>query len=179
MSRKDEIDFLYALGITKKKGWQQSDNPCLSADYGDVEKAWTTITKTWSDEARANTLQDIELAVHAQARFRRESRAAGDKVPQPKLMASWIRMKRWMDQIESTSELKMKQAEEARKCECGKPTMGSRFATCQSCMPDPWQPYRQQFAESNDLTRKPDEPKHEWFARLKQIAKDSGRRIGK
>ena len=131
MSRKDEIDFIYALGTTKKKGWQQSDNPCLAADYGDLEKAWSTMTKTYSDESRESLLQEIELSVRAQAVFRRDSRRVGDHVPQPKLIASWIRKKRWRDQIESHADLKKKT--ELNKCKCGQLVIGPTFTECAPC----------------------------------------------
>lgn len=177
-SRMDEVNFIYALATKKKAGWQKSDNPCLAVNRGDLEKAWTTMSKSWSPETRCNTLQDIEFSIQAQARFRREERKAGDFVPQPRAVAVWIRAKAWLDEIESTAEMKIKQQQNETKCTCGNPTMGAMFKTCQDCLPDPWAEDRKAYAEENGLKRKPDEPRVEWFARLKRIAKQTSQNIG-
>lgn len=106
MTKQAEIDLIYDLGTTKKTGWQQHDNPCLSCDYGDFEQAWKALTRNMSEEDRKALVQEISLAIQAQAIFRRAEREAGEFVPQPKLIASWLRKKRWRDRIESRSELK-------------------------------------------------------------------------
>jgi len=122
MTKDEELEHLWNLAVPKGKGWQQSDCPVLRADRGDVETVWKKLSVD---------VKTIELAIHAQARFRRDSRSAGDFVPQPKLLASWLRKKRWLDPIESHAELKQKQ--QLRICQypvCNNPVHGPHFNRC-------------------------------------------------
>lgn len=129
MTKSEEVEIIYSLGTTKRRGWQQSDNPCLAEDFGDLEKAWNTMTAKMDETARDGVIERIKLAVQAQAIFRRKERKAGEFVPQPKLIASWIRKKRWLNKIPSVSE--GTETKSVSRCECGAQTFDRQY--CPRC----------------------------------------------
>lgn len=120
MTEDEEIEFLWNLAIPKGQGWQQKDCPVVRTDKGDVRRAWKQV------KGRV-TIKDVELAVQAQARFRRDSRKSGDRVPQPKMLGAWLRAERWSDEIESHAEIKNR-AE--KYCWCGHPSHGPNYEEC-------------------------------------------------
>jgi hypothetical protein len=130
-SKNDEVDILWDLGIPKdaKGKWRFNNWPIVRGDYGDLERAWSTVTQGWSDEKRAETLKDIELTLPEQSKMRKLERESGAKVPQPKLIAAYIRAKRWMDTIGSFADKKTEI--EKNRCQCGQVVF--RENRCEDC----------------------------------------------
>ena len=66
MERRYEIQHLWNLSITKKKGWQDDNCPVVRGDYGDLEKAWNKLSKAKAEHQRDALMKQIETAVHNQ-----------------------------------------------------------------------------------------------------------------
>lgn len=119
MTEEEELEFIWELAIPKGKGWQQKDCPVVRSDKGDARRAWKQV-------GGRTTVKEVELAIQAQARFRRDSRKAGDFVPQPKMLGAWLRAEKWSDPIESHAEL----TQRTDKCWCGLPVHGPNHTEC-------------------------------------------------
>lgn len=126
----DYIAELLELATTKKLGWQQSECPVVRTTRKETEPAWREALK-YSRLPEDELFKKCELAIQAQALFRRDDRASGGKPPQPKMLSAWLRAGRWEESIGSHAELK----ERAKLVICDEPgctypVHGPKFSKC-------------------------------------------------
>ena len=119
MDRKYEIERLWNLAISHKKNWQQDNCPIVRGDYGDLEKAWKSATKSMSELQRDDFMKVIESALQKQTLFRAQQRKSQQRVPQPVLVSRWINAKRWKNDVILEGEEDTTKTVTG-KCGCGK-----------------------------------------------------------
>lgn len=174
----DYVEQLRQLATTKKTGWQQSDCPVVRTSTIETQKAWDQVKKLVK-ESEAELYKKCELAIEAQARYRKEDRATGGHVAQPKMLSSWLRMGRWDEDIPSHAELKQKI--EVNICsmpDCNSPVHGPKFELCDYhyCRGVPASPNGVSFYDlrANHLRRNKDEQQHDYIQRCIDHCRQKG-----
>ncbi len=128
----DYVRQLMDLATTRKMGWENSDCPVLRTTTIETTKAWQTALK-YTKLTEAELYEKCELAIQAQARFRRDSRKSRRRNAQPKMLSAWLNAGRWEEEIESHAELKDKtQTKICTNCKTNE-TIGPHYSTCPAC----------------------------------------------
>lgn len=172
MTIEEEIEFIWSLAVPKGKEWQRKDCPIVRSNKGDLRKAW--------EKARKITdIKTVELAVQAQAIGRRTDRQAGNFVPQPKMVGSWLREERWADEIIPPEQ---KREVISAVCQCGKPALGPQIGKCPECLKrtdeGQLQELRRKSMERQGLLPLPNESKPDYYKRCRENALKQLKRMG-
>ena len=124
MSEDEEIVFLLSLAVKYgSTGWKDSNCPIVTATTKVVRAALKTAKKSveWKG------ITHCELALQAQARYRRKDRASGSHPAQPVGIAVWLNQERWTLMCEPEEA---KEVRASNKCQCGQDVHGPRYTEC-------------------------------------------------
>jgi hypothetical protein len=127
LTEEEEIDILWHLAVPAgSTGWRTSNCPVVRTTTKKVRGALRTAKKSieWKG------LKACELAIQAQAIFRRKERQGNNFVPQPVGLSVWLNEERWTMMLEEEH----KEETKARICACGAETHGPKFPQCIDCM---------------------------------------------
>ena len=117
MTNEDFIEEIWNLAKPKdnKCRWKHNVWPIIRSSRGDLERAWSTVTRGKSEEEKLDMVNKIELALPELAKVRAAEQKAGS-MAQPVGVGRFLRDKRWLDCIETKEEKKLE-----KRCHCGQP----------------------------------------------------------
>lgn len=132
MTLDEEIHYLWTKVIPgKSSGWQNSNFPVIQDSSAGFKRAWKKArTQKRLSNNEAVTVQMIELQWQAEARARKHDRESRIFVPQPVGASAYCNQCRWDIFIIPTDKIKA----EARKCRCGRDTLGPKLPECDHCI---------------------------------------------